>query len=501
MSPQPAQGASRTRGGPRSRGRPATYRRVGILAILGLVVITYAVFVKRVPFVHGYRIQGVFSSSNHLRKGSPVRIAGVDVGKVTSMSGGPGTTALVTMEISDAGRPIHTDATLKVRSRVFLEGGFFVELRPGSPRAPVLRDSGTIPLPQTAIPVQADQLLAALNRPTRESFNRTVNEVATGLEGGGAEALHQANLELAPTLKDVAVISEAARGTAPHDLSNLIGSTARVTSALASREGQLADLITSLNRTSGALASQDRALAESVRQLDGVLQVAPGALSALDRALPPLTRFARAIRPGLRIAPPILDDATRVLVELDALVRPSARGELLTLLRLSLTDLPTFEQKLAGLFRVTKPVTDCTSNRVLPALYSQVDDGPLSTGRPVWQDFLHGLVGLGSASQNFDGNGPAVRYLFGGGNQLVSTGDTPGIGQLFGRTADPVLGSRPLWLGPGVKPPLRPDQDCSHQAAPQLTARSSLRETTRTVPGRVSRESLLRGILSAGRVL
>lgn len=488
-----------------ARGRRAAgagYRRAGILAIIGLAVITYGVFVKRIPFVHGYRIQGVFSSSNHLRKGSPVRVAGVDVGKVTRIAGGPGTTAIVTMDISDQGRPIHEDATLKVRSRVFLEGGFFVELRPGSPQVRSLKDGATIPLPQTAVPVQADQLLSALNRPTRTSFNSTVSELAAGLEGGGAEGVRQANLQLAPTLKDAAIIAEAARGTAPHDLSNLIGSTARVTGALAARDSQLADLVTSLNRTSAALASQDRALAASVRELDGVLQEAPPALSALDRALPPLTRFVRAIRPALRIAPPILDGATNVLVQLDALVEPRARGQLLTLLRLALTDLPTFEQRLAGLFRVTKPVTDCTSDRVLPTLYSTVDDGSLSTGKLVWQDFLHSLVGLASASQNFDANGPSVRYLFSNGGSVVSTGELPGVGPLFGRTGDQILGSRPVWLGPGVKPPFRPDQNCADQHFPSLTARSSLHAatTTTSVPSRTSRK-LLRQLLEAGKVL
>jgi virulence factor Mce-like protein len=485
------------------RGGTVSYRRAGILTVIGLAVITYGVFVKRIPFVHGYRIQGVFSSSNHLRKGSPVRVAGVDVGKVTRISGGPGTTAIVTMEISDQGRPIHADATLKVRSRVFLEGGFFVELRPGSPQSRSLHDGAMIPLPQTAVPVQADQLLSALNRPTRTSFNNTIGELATGLEGGGAEGLRQANLELAPTLKDAAIIAEAARGTAPHDLSNLIGSTARVTGALAARDAQLADLVTSLNRASAALASQDRALAATVRELDGVLQEAPPALTALDGALPPLTRFVRTIRPALRIAPPILDGATNVLVQLDALVEPRARGQLLTLLRLALIDLPTFEQRLAGLFRVTKPVTDCTTDRVLPTLYSTVDDGSLSTGKPVWQDFLHSLVGLASASQNFDANGPAVRYLFGGGSSIVTTGELPGVGPLFGRAGDQILGSRPVWLGPGVQPPFRPDQNCADQHFPDLAARNSLSAATKTttVPSRGARGRLLRQLLEAGKVL
>ena len=68
----------------------------------------------------------------------------------------------VTMEIEDKALPLHEDAELKIRPRIFLEGNFFVDLQPGSPTAPELDDGGTIPMTQTAAPVQFGDLLAAL---------------------------------------------------------------------------------------------------------------------------------------------------------------------------------------------------------------------------------------------------------------------------------------------------------------------------------------------------
>ena len=44
-----------------------------------------------------------------------------------------------------AGLPIHKDATLKIRPRIFLEGNFFVDLQPGTPSAPTIDDGDTIP--------------------------------------------------------------------------------------------------------------------------------------------------------------------------------------------------------------------------------------------------------------------------------------------------------------------------------------------------------------------
>ena len=77
------------------------------------------------PFTHGFRVKAVFVNANNVRPNSPVRIAGVNIGKVKKVKaykGGDGNMSLVTMEIDKAGLPIHKDATLKVRPRIFLEG-------------------------------------------------------------------------------------------------------------------------------------------------------------------------------------------------------------------------------------------------------------------------------------------------------------------------------------------------------------------------------------------
>ena len=68
-----------------------------------------------------------------------MRIAGVDVGEVTSVDahrGRPRRPAVVTMSINSNGLPIHADATAKIRPRIFLEGNFYVDLQPGTPSAP-----------------------------------------------------------------------------------------------------------------------------------------------------------------------------------------------------------------------------------------------------------------------------------------------------------------------------------------------------------------------------
>jgi ABC-type transporter Mla subunit MlaD len=74
-----------------SRGRRIDHNprwtrfRVGLLAIVLIVIASYFGFTKDIPFTHGYLLHAVFESSNNLRPGSPVRIAGVNVGRVKAV--------------------------------------------------------------------------------------------------------------------------------------------------------------------------------------------------------------------------------------------------------------------------------------------------------------------------------------------------------------------------------------------------------------------------------
>ena len=62
---------------------------------------------------------------------------------------------------------------MKIRPRIFLEGNFFVDVTPGTPSAPTIDDGDTIPITQTATPVQLDQVLSALQSDTRTSLQKT----------------------------------------------------------------------------------------------------------------------------------------------------------------------------------------------------------------------------------------------------------------------------------------------------------------------------------------
>ena len=84
--------------GRRTAGAKAPCATAIVLLVL-IVIVVYFGFTKHIPFKHGFRLKAVFSlGAQHPRPKSPVRIAGVTVGKVSSVQR-EGNAGLVTMEL------------------------------------------------------------------------------------------------------------------------------------------------------------------------------------------------------------------------------------------------------------------------------------------------------------------------------------------------------------------------------------------------------------------
>jgi len=450
---------------------------VAVLVILVTAAVTFYAFNQGLPFTHQFTLSATVSNSFNVRSGDPVRIDGVDVGQVQGVSA-QGTASRITFTLDPSALPIHRDATLRIRDRLFLEGSYYLALDPGTPEAPILGDGGTIPISRTSGPVQLYQVLSLFTAPVRQSLVGSLNEMARGfaqptgsLAQTGAGAIKQAAPQFAPLLRDTALITQGLRGTAPGDLPRLLHSAASVTGTLAGSAGQLTSLVRGLNTTAGALASSDGALARSVSGLDQTLAAAPPALQAVNAALPAVRGLASALNPSLVVAPPILAHLTATVVRLAAVLAPAERGPLLTSLDATFRQLPAILTQLASAFPIGQQVTDCLRTHVLPILRRRVPDGSLSTGRSVLEDFLHFLPGLAGASGSFDGDGPYTRFVAGAGtNSLTgSFSGTPLVATLppGGRA---IQGARPRWVGDLQPGDFRPDARCATQRLPSLAS-------------------------------
>ena len=291
----------------------------GVIAAVVIALAVYLAFGGPTPLAGSpFVLKAVFTSQTQLHIPSPVRIAGVDVGQVTSVQriGNGSQGAVITMDIDQQGLPIHANATAAIQSRIFLEGNFYVDLEPGTPNAPTLDSGATLPAANTSGPVQLDRVLAALTSNTRanlqtlvQGFGNALNEPPTAAQDPGqdpsvrgltaAQALNQSLRYSAGAFKASAIVNQALLGTQPHDLSGAVQGNEEVFRALASRQNQLASLVTTFDSTMGALAARQQDLSATIAALPPLLRTANRALSSLNASFGPTQTFAKALLPSL----------------------------------------------------------------------------------------------------------------------------------------------------------------------------------------------------------
>jgi len=474
--------------------RGANPIKVGLVLVAAVCVIVYFAFAKHVPFTHGFEVKAVFQSAVNIRPGSPVRIAGVDVGKVKGFeraNQGDGRLSVVTLEINGNGLPLHKDATAKIRPRIFLEGNWFVDLTPGTPSAPTISSGDTLPVTQTADPVQLDQVLTALQSDTRadlqallDSYGKALTYEPTAADDvtqdpsvrgkTAAQALNGAIRNGAPALRNAAVVNQALLGLASHDLSDLIDNTGKVTGALSRHEQSLKDVVTNFNRTVAAFADERTALRRSVGELGPTIKHADQALTHLNAALPNLRAFSLELIPGVKETPATIDASYPWIKQTRALLGPDELGGLVKQLAPATIDLAKLTNESLTSLPQADLVSQCISNVILPMGDIKIQDGPFSTGVENYKEFWYAVVGFAGEGQNFDGNGHYVRFASGGGDNAWGTGPwgPGGAGNTqfrqFSRTNKPPLGTRPAYPGPNQQTAYNPKATCKNQPLPNL---------------------------------
>jgi virulence factor Mce-like protein len=458
---------------------------VGAIVLVVLVGVVFFAFTKHVPFTHGFRVHAVFQSANSIRKNSPVRIAGVNVGKVIKVQGKPGTdAAIVTMEIDRKGLPLHKDATMKIRPRIFLEGNFFVDVQPGTPNAPTIGDGDTIPITQTQTPVQLDQVLTSLQADTRASLQKALGGLGQGLTykpskaqdtdahpsargQSAAESLNDAIQYGERSLKGTAVVSDAFLGIDDHDLPRLVDGLSRTTEGLGRNENQLKELITNFNITLAATASEATNLSASVRELAPTLTNADRALDSLNASFPNTRAFAREILPGVNQTAATIDASFPWIAQATPLVGPDELGGVVAQLEPATRDLAKVVNASLDLLPQADLASQCATRVVLPTGDVKISDGPFTTGVENYKEFWYSMVGLAGEGQNFDGNGMYVRFQPGGGDQTISLAGPGGASdKAFANAIAAPLGTRPAF--PRSRPPYKPSVACYKNPLPDL---------------------------------
>jgi len=454
-------------------------RKAGIIGLIVISVLVYFAFTKSIPFTHGYRVNAYFNNAANIQPNAQVRIAGVKVGRVEKVERGEGSTTKVVLELDDTARPVRTDATAKIRFRIFLEGNPFVELQPGTPGAPEIESEGSIPVAQTGGPVQLDQLLSAVNSDARKGLELLFTEIGNALntvgtpeenktqepavrELTGAEALNKAFRYGPDGFRGGARMFDALMGSGDDDQLKILRGIRDFNEAVNHREAQLVPLIADFATTIGAFADDEEALREATKQFSRLAVESYPALVELNRMLPQVRSFADKIGPQLkeipattRAARPWISQTNSLLEEMDDGVAKN--------MQVTTQGFAKAQGGAVKLIPELNYVARCWNNNWFPTMNTVVPDGAHTSGKENYKEFWYSLIGWNSAAQNFTSTGPYLRLGSGSAADVA----TPS-GALYGKAAQPQTGISPKVINSNANPPVQTKVRCYQNARPNL---------------------------------
>jgi phospholipid/cholesterol/gamma-HCH transport system substrate-binding protein len=286
---------------------------------IGLLLFLWISFGGSVPLApQGYRLRAEFTGAVQLAQESDVRISGVSVGKVISVSldrHAGRTRAVLQIDSKYAPRPADTRAILRQKS---LLGETYIELSPGSRNGPRLADGGSLPPGQVAPTVQLDQILSTFDPVTRRAFSTWVQQQGIALTNRGQE-FNAAIASFYPFATNVeSVLSVLRRDSAA--TSALLSNGGQVFGALARSPAQLQGLIRNSNAVFASTAARDVALAAAIKAFPGFTVATRLTIDRVHRFAADAKPLIDELRPAARQLSPTLQETVTLAPELRSLL-------------------------------------------------------------------------------------------------------------------------------------------------------------------------------------
>jgi phospholipid/cholesterol/gamma-HCH transport system substrate-binding protein len=249
--------------------------RYGVIAALAVALIGGILLIW--PKATGYRIVGYFTSAVGIYPGDDVRIVGVPVGSIDSISP-RANDVKITMTVKN-GVKVPADARAVILSPN-LVAARFIQLAPAYAGGPQMADGASIPLDRTAVPVEWDEIKSELTKLSAQlgpqagqvqgPLTAFVNQAADTFDGNG-DSFRQALRELSQTAGRL--------GDSRTDLFGTVKNLQILIDALSRSNEQIVQF-------SGHLASVSQVLADSSANLDVTL-------GTLNQALVDIRGFLR----------------------------------------------------------------------------------------------------------------------------------------------------------------------------------------------------------------
>jgi phospholipid/cholesterol/gamma-HCH transport system substrate-binding protein len=280
------------------RGRRKDTIAIIVLAIAGIAM-TLGIFTQQKASLPSWlpvvgeefeHITAEFSTAQAVTpgQGQAVDIAGIQIGKVTSVDLEDGH-AVVGMDIEpEYMKLIHPDASFLLRPKTGLND-MIVEIEPGSGKKPI-EDGAHFTLAQTEPNTNLDAFLATLDGDTRQYIQLLVAGGAQGI-GGRGKQVSNALRRFQPFIHYTATLNKAV--AARHvELARVIHNFGLLTTELARHDSDIKRFVTSSDAALGNFANQQQAIQDSLREF-------PAALRAGNAGLASSKRFSEAAYPAL----------------------------------------------------------------------------------------------------------------------------------------------------------------------------------------------------------
>jgi phospholipid/cholesterol/gamma-HCH transport system substrate-binding protein len=244
-------------------------RTVALVVALALLAAAAVVAGRALTGGDSTRLTVYFDRAVNVHEGSDVRVLGVTVGTVRSVTPEP-TRVKITLTV-DSGVTLPADAHA-VSIAPSLVSGRYVQLTPAYTSGPQLRDGDVIPVDRTAAPLEVDQLYASITELSEtlgpDGVNR--NGALSELLDVGAENLRGNGQALSHTLENFG----SAAGTLAASREDFFGTIENLqafTTMLKENDTGIREAQEQLADVSGFLAADRRELAAALTELGAAL--------------------------------------------------------------------------------------------------------------------------------------------------------------------------------------------------------------------------------------
>lgn len=343
------------------------------LAVVGLSVAGYVLAHQRLRFPiiqqAPFKLKAEFSTAQAVTpgQGQTVRVSGVRIGDISKVDLSEGR-AVVTMDVDPEYKDlVHTDASALLRPKTGLKD-MFIELNPGSKRAPLAGQGWAIPVRNTLPDINPDEIYSLLDADTRDYLRLLISGAGQGLKGRGAD-LREVLRRFEPTHKDLAAVNRyvALRHA---NLRRLIHELDVLNGALASKGDDLAQLVQTSSAVFRSLASQDTNITRAVGDLPATLRQTTQTFGKVQRLADVLGPATTRLRPAVRA----LDDANHQVAPFAKEAAPILQSAIRPFVRDARPVVRSLEPASRNLAKATPDLT--RSFTVLNHLFNMVGFNP-----------------------------------------------------------------------------------------------------------------------------